>query len=70
MLLAFYRSVNRASACASATVDALFRIDHVLVITSSDSFYRTFFDACSTVDAFVLNYISHSYYLLIDFVKR
>ena len=45
MSLAFNWSVNRTCACTSTTIDALFRVDCILVITSSDSFYRTFFHA-------------------------
>ena len=57
--LAFLRCVYRASFCACAAIDADFRIDGVLFISSRDSLYRTLFDASSAVDAFVANYISH-----------
>ena len=58
-VLSFNRSINRASACASATVNALISVDYINSISLRDSLSRAFTCAYAAADARIFNYISH-----------
>ena len=53
-------SGNRASLCASATLNALVCIDLIFAIALFDSTYRASLCACATSDALIRNLVCHS----------
>ena len=53
------RRANRANAGASAALEALVRVDHVLVVALADRADGTLGFAGTAFDAFVGNFVSH-----------
>ena len=53
------RSVNRASVCAGAAVDALVSVDYVLAVALSDSLSGAVLSASAARDAIVGNLVCH-----------
>lgn len=60
------RSVNRASVCTCATVDALVSVDNVCVCAFGNSLYRALGCASTTANASIcVDFVSHNYVLLL-----
>lgn len=55
-------SINRASTCTSAALDALICVDLVLTVCFSDAAYGTFVSTSTTSDAIIRNLICHFKY--------
>ena len=58
------RSAYRTYACASAAVYAKVSVDDHLVLSFADSVYGTAGNASATVNAIIINYVSHIFVLL------
>ena len=63
-VLAFRNSANRTLSCASTTIDTSIRVDYVSVFAFADSRYRASGLASTAFDAFVRNFVWHTFCLL------